>query len=280
MGQATTPTISPLDAVVADLIAKTRNEQKGFTLALAEKNGEVKVSFEEKLKPNNEFLPPADYRAHVLTEATSLVAFAQKYGTKESSVIYVGTDGATFVIDESVTKGSRETIRLDLPLSDDFAEWKEIFSDPHEHKELLQFLREHEDNLVDPNVLVVLSSIRATSTVNYESEIKDDGKTIGMVFKTQGGDEMKKFPKQFGIRLPVLRADEGDLEMWKSMAVNLTVEMPSHPTDKPTFTLFCPELRNVHRRRMSEEAAALREGLKGWLVVEGSYGTKPHEIKR
>lgn len=272
---------NPIDSVVGNLIETVARQGRGFTLGLLadEKDSDhLKITVEERLKPKDEWLPPVDYRNHVLTDTGSLVAFAQKYGSVERSVIYVGETGATFVVDEARELGSRETIRLELPLSDDFEEWTGIFGQPRYHKDLLQFLREHEDNLLEPQVLVAMQSIRTTATVNHESSITDDGKQVGMMFRVNGDENLVKFPKQFTIQLPVLQADEGETPKWERALVRLTVELPDSPQGRASFTLWCPELNTIHRRRMSKEAAALRKALDGWLVVEGSYGTRPHEL--
>lgn len=278
--QQQTLTPSPVDVVVTDLIDRIHKQNKGFVLGLAQEGGNLDVTVQQKLPERDLYQGPPDYRAHVLTDTDSFVAYAHKYGTAEKSVVIVGTEGATLTLEEQPEKGGRETMTLTLPKAEDFIEWSEAVGAALDHRQLLTFLMEHEDNLLDPKVLLAMQSVKATSTVNYESDIRDDGKTLGVVFKSQAGDELKSFPKAFDVVLPVLEADEADKGQWAKVNVKLTIDMPTTPQGKPTFTLFCPELRTVHKQRIRAEANLLRDALDGWLVIEGTYGTKPHELRR
>lgn len=275
-------TPSPIDPVVTHLVQAARGADKGFVLGLVEKGGKVDITFEEKLAPRDLYLAPSDYRAHTIEQTASFIQYAQKYGTPERSLVFVSTEGAVLVVDESKESGSREVVTLTLPRSDDFKEWGAIFGKPTAHKELLKFLMEHEDNLMEPQILAVMQTVRVNSQVNYESEIKDDGKTLGIVFKAAAGEELKKFPKEFNIVVPILAADEGDAASWAEFRarVRLSVELPDRPDGKPLFTLFCPEWKTLHRRRITAEATEIREELDGWLVAEGRFNTRPHELKR
>jgi hypothetical protein len=277
---------APVDDVVANLIQTVARKGRGFVLDLLEQPAsqagderKVIVEVKETLRPHDEWLPSADYAAHRLNTTDSLITFAEKYGDKDKSLIFFAESGCALVVDERVGKGSREVVTLSLPTSKDWNDWGAMLNKPLEHRDLLKFLLSHESNLADPGVLMAMSSVKATSTVNYESDIRDEGKSVGVFFKTSAGDELKKFPKEFGIVLPVLEADEGRDDD-AAARIRLDIQLPDGPQEKPKFSLYCSEWRATHKRRIEAEGQKLREALDGWTVVHGTYNTKQHESAR
>jgi hypothetical protein len=150
---------------------------------------------------------------------------------------------------------------------------------PLDHRSLLQFLLAHEVNLVDPTVLVSMASVKATSTVNYESDIRDEGKQVGILFKTTAGEELKRFPKQFDVRLPILEADEG-ADRVDVLTIRLEITLPDTPNEKPKFTLYCSNWRSKHKERIEREGEKIAKALDGWTVVHGKYQTRQHELAK
>lgn len=269
----------PVDDVVANLIQTVARKGRGFVLDLASEGDNVIVEVKESLRPHDEWQAPADYPAHRLQTTESLIAYAQKYGRTDKSLLFFSEAGCSLVVDESVEKGGRAVVTLSLPTSRDWQDWAGMLSKSLDHKSLLQFLLGHESNLTDPAILQSMASVKATSTVNYESDIRDEGKSVGVFFKTNAGDELKKFPKDFVIHLPVLEADEG--QTGDVMArIRLEITLPDAPQEKVKFTLYCSEWRSIHKARIEAEGEKLREALDGWTVLHGTYNTAKHELNR
>lgn len=270
----------PIDDVVAGLMTTIQRKGRGFALATAREGDKVTIEVKESLKPHDEWRPPADYRAHKIETTSSFIAYATRYGDEDKSLVFVSDTGAALVIDEQPEEGSREVVTMDLPQADDWKEWSATLGKPLLHKQLLEFLLVHEANLSDPGVLAAITSVKVNSTVNYESDIKDDGKTVGLVFKTtQAGEELKKFPKTFPISVPALQSDEGG-DRWQPATIRLEVNLPNEPQGKPTFTLYCSNWRHLLKQRIEREVDAIATALKGWTVVHGNFNTRDHELKR
>jgi hypothetical protein len=273
----------PIDDVIASLIQTVARKGKGFALSLAsapeqEARGAVTIEVKELAKARDEWTPPADYRAHVLTTAQSFVDYAKKYGTPEKSLVFFHETGAAVVIDDQVGRGQREVIRLPLPTSKDWNEWQCVLNKKLDHKTLLQFLLTHEANLSDPAILMAMSSVKATATVNFESDIQSDEKTNGVIFKATAGEALVKFPKRFGIHLPVLESDEGG-ESEAGAEIRLEVMLPDNAMEKVGFTLYCSTWRAILKSRIEAEGRKIGDLLDGWTVVHGTYGTVDHEAK-
>lgn len=267
----------PIDDIIAKLMETVARKGRGFILGTAVTDGIVGVEVKESLPPHDDWLPPADYRAHRLETTESFINYATRYGNKDKSLVFFHADGCALVIDEQVEKGGREVVTLKLPLSADWSDWTALLASELEHRDLLKFLFKHETNLLDPTILLAMSSVKATSTVNYESDINDDGKSVGIMFKTQAGEELKRFPKQFGIRLPVLQSDEGG-DRYETATLRLEIAMPDGPNEKPTFTLYCSNWRSILKARIQKEGESIGKALTGWTVVHGQYATLKHEL--
>jgi hypothetical protein len=243
---------APVDDVVANLIQTVARKGRGFVLDLAKEEGKVTVEVCESLRPHDDYLPPADHAAHQLLTTDSLITYATRYGDPKKSLVFFAEEGCSLVIDECVENGSRAVVTLDLPTSEDWDAWQGMLNRALDHRTLLQFLLAHEFNLVNPDILQSMASVKATSTVNYESDIRDEGKQVGIIFKTQAGEELKKFPKQFDVRLPILEADEG-ADRVDVLTIRLDITLPDSPSQKVSFTLYCSNWRSKHKERVERE---------------------------
>ncbi len=261
----------PIDTIVANLIRGISERGRGFVLGLAKdtEGKEISIKVSEEVKPHDEWIPRAGLRAHVIESTESFIAYALLYGTPESSLVMFNDDGCTLTIDEAVERGKREVIRFPLDKSDPWEEFEAILEAPMGHKEMLRFLMAHESNLIEPAILKAMQSVRATATVNFESDIRDDGDTLGMIFKTSAGEELKKFPKLVGLSLPVLAMD--DEEEFVEVHLRLEVRLPEQPQGQPSFTFYCSEWDRIAQLRIRQEGEKIRAGLPGWAVINGAY---------
>jgi hypothetical protein len=270
---------APVDDVVANLIQTVARKGRGFVLDLAKEEGKVTVEVKESLRLHDDYLPPADHAAHELLTTESLITYALRYGDPKRSLVFFAEDGCSLVLDNGVEKGSRAVVTLDLPTSEDWQAWQGVLNRALDHKTLLQFLLAHEVNLVNPDILQSMASVKATSTVNYESDIRDEGKQVGIIFKTQAGEELKRFPKQFDVRLPILEADDG-ADRVDVLTIRLEITMPDTPQQKVTFTLYCSNWRSKHKERVEREGGKIADALEGWTVVHGKYQVRRHELNK
>jgi hypothetical protein len=171
-------------------------------------------------------------------------------------------------------RGRLEVVRMAFIRSDDWVAWGTILANGAiDHKTLYKFLLKQEHNLTDGNLLAAVGSIRVNSTVNYESDLQEFGESVGMLFKTAAGEELKKFPKQLAIVLPVLEEDQ-DADRWASATVRLNVQMPAGPTDKPMFTMICSKWEQILLARIRAEGKKIVDELgSDWAgrVLHGEY---------
>lgn len=273
----------PIDEVARNLMQTIHAKGRGFVLGVTktqeDAEGTTKIEVVESLRPHDEYEPPAAYRAHAIKDTESFVGYATRYGDSKASLILFSDAGAMLSLNEQVEKGDRELVWMSFDESDDWKEWTNALKAGSNHRDLLRFLMAHEHNLVEPAVLKAMQSMKMNSTVNVESDVKDDGETVGIVMKTSAGEELKRFPKSFYIHLPILQQDVAAENQSEKLArISLEVVMPDQPMKGPTFLLHCSTWRQIKQVRINEEGERIREGLPGWTVVQGEHKTKPRRL--
>ena len=198
-------------------------------------------------------------------------------------MIFIGEDRATVTLDEQIERGEREQAHLDFVLADDYRDWGLILGsakgEPLSHQPLLRWLMAHEHNLADPSVLQAMQSVSITATLDYQSEITDNGDTVSAIFKTTRGEDAKTFPKQFEISLAVLEQDILKAD-WADATISLELITPATPKDdsKPSFRLSCPTWKHLQIERIARERQSITADLDGWAVFHGVHKTEPRMI--
>lgn len=269
----------PIDDVVADIVQTIRNKGRGFVLGLTpDDGGKTAIEVKESLPVHDEWQAPAAYRSHAIEDTPSFVAYALRYGDPKGSVVFYNDDMAVISIAEEVATGDREIVSMPFTESEDWEAWGEVLATPHSHKELLQFLMTRAHTLVDPTVLVSMQAMKINSVVNLESDIRDDTKTLGIMVKTNAGEELKKFPKTFDLLLPVLAQDGNDIASFAKATIRLDIQLPDEPKDGPAFTLFCSVWSQIKRGRTDAEGQKIRDGLTDWTVIRGTHKTTPRRL--
>ena len=230
------------------------------------------IEVRESLKPHDEYEKLADWRDHALHDTESFIAYASRYGTKERSLVLFDKSKFTLVIDELAERGDRETIDMAVVFSPDWIAWGNMLNKPLKHRELLNFALRQEHNFNEGGVLASMQSMRINSVVNLESDIRDDGNNIGITIKTNAGEELRKFPKQFTLNLPVLEQDI-DSDILTVAKIRLNIALPTEAKDGPVFTLYCSAWDQVAISRIRAEGDVVRKALKDWTVVHGAFKT-------
>jgi len=249
--------------------------------ALAESLAFTSIEVRDALPPIDEYQRPADVRKHGLGDTESFIAYAQRYGTPDRSLIFYNEQHATLTLDEQVDRGDREVVTLDFRESEDWRDWSEVLGRPKGHRELLNFLVNHEHTLDDAAIIEPLRTLRMKSTVNIDSDVQDTGDTIGIVFNTNGNEELKKFRRVIPLRLPVLEQDVDDADRYESVELRMEVTLPQRSEEAPKFTLNCSVWRTVKVRRVRAEGQVIREALgDGWTVVHGQHDVTKRRIGR
>jgi hypothetical protein len=233
------------------------------------------IEVRQSLPPIDEYEPPAAYRKHTINDTASFIDYARRYGVKEKSLVFFAEDGCVLVIDEQIAAGVREGIAMPFRLSDDWQHWTARLAKAQTHRDLVVFLRQHEHNIEDASVLLAMGQLRMNATISIESDVRDEGDNLAIAVKTSGGEEMKRFPKKFMIRLPVLEQDLEPADLVEA-EIALEIDMPTEPKETPRFTLWCSRWRQIRVERVRREGDVIREGLAGWTVLHGtaSYATR------
>jgi hypothetical protein len=264
---------SKIDAVINKLIDDIHGRGNGFVLDLAKgQDGQQKILVQEALKPVDEYMPPAKGRQHTIGDTASFMTYAARYGDKAQSLVIYSDERCVLVLDESLEDGDREFATMPFARSPEFLAWARMFGASINHKALLKHLLLNTHTLVQPEVLESMRSVNINATIDNKSDIQEDAKSIGVLIKTTKGDQLKKFPKSFDVRLPVLEPDATDEEAWRTVTVRLQVELPDDPTKGVSFLLYCTEWPMQVRERVAEEMELVRDALKDWTVVRGWAG--------
>jgi uncharacterized protein DUF2303 len=273
----------PIDDAVSRLLEAIEGKNKGFILDLAKDADNEKHVIIEVRRPmprHDEYQAPPAYRNHRIDTTDSFISFAKKYGDNEKSLVFVNEKRMVLVINEAIDKGNRETAIMTFTPSDDWNEWTVVQAEPHTHKQLLRFLMEHEHNLRNPELLAVMQSVRVNSTVDFESELTDAGDKVGIVYKTNKGEELKQFPKQIVIAVPVLDLDATeDVDRGVTAALKLDIQMPEKPGEVPRFQLSCSRWHLIYRERVQAEGRKVAEALGSMSVIAGEIGVTERKIQ-
>lgn len=270
----------PLDSVLSTLIADARASRRGFALEVAGEPGDRTFRVEQTLPPVDEYVPPVSLRSHKLEDVVSLIAFAQKYGSKEKSAVIFNDEGVVLVVDDSITNGQRERISTSFAFSHDWLAWSRVFGSQVEHRPMLEFLLLQQQNLVDVKIIDAMRLIRATSQVKLDSDLRVESETVGVIFTATAGEELVRFPREFTLQIPVLDIDVDSPEAWARVPVRVEIRLPTEPKQPVRFILLAPTLQAVRRQRVNLELDILREALEGWLVVRGQHQETPRLIGR
>lgn len=273
-----------LDGVVAEMIDSARKNADGFVLHLAKKVEEggapVQIEVQPRRAAPDEWRPPAHLRAHELLDAESLVTFANRYGTMDNSLILYDDDRVQFVINELVDRGERELVLLNWKYSPEWKAWTGLLTAPVDHRTLLTHLILQQHTLEQPDILARCRDVKATFTANIESDLRTEKETIGVVFKSQAGESLIKFPSAFDVILPCLDVDLEDATKWVRLPVRLEVQLPREPNQPVMFQLLSPTLNAVRRERLGDAMRFVQDELPGWTIVRGKHGGKPVSMPR
>lgn len=270
----------PIDGVLGTLIADARARNRGFALSVAQdvsdQGKDITFTVEQTLPPADEWEPPAPYRQHIVNDVDSLVAMAKKYSSAADGLILVNDAGVTLILNECPYKGKRERVTLDWEFSKAWQEWSTFVNgEPQQHKPLFKFLTRRQADLAEPEVLQAMRSIKATATVKLDSNLRDLGESVGVIFETTAGDDLVKFPKDFEVCLSVF--EDGDRA---TIRLNVEIGMPQEPRAPVTFMLLSEQWDRVKREAIKGELAKLRAALPDWTIVRGEHDELQRQIGR
>lgn len=279
---------NPLDQVVRQMLQEKRQAGKGFTLGVMageDENGDVDphnviVTVTETLPPVDDYVPPSKLRAHVLHDTDSFIAYAQKYGNADESLVFISEDEAVFTIEEVIWEGDRERVCMPFKKTMEFEQWSKILNNPMPHRTLFKSLTLLTHTLEDATILERLRKMKVDVQVVHDSDIQEGDETLGILVKSGKGEDLQKFPKTFEIAVPVMDQDLVDRESWLVAEVRLQIDLPVNQDQSPAFTLLCSEWAVLTRQRIKIEMDAIRDGLEHFTVVMGHPAEMSRRIGR
>ena len=274
---------TPLDPVLSKLIKDAAGANRGFALGLADRmrddgKTELAIRVEQVLPPVDEYERPVSWRSHAVEDVESLIAIATKYSGEEKGLILYTDEGATLCLDETKERGQRELIRLAFKHSPEFVAWRALLSQPQQHKPLLEAILKLQHTLVDPKILVAMRQVKLSWEANHESDLRVEGETFGVTFKSKAGSELIQFPRAWSVCVPVLDRDLADEAGWIAVEIKLEVEMPTRPDTPILFKLFSPRLGIAVRSRIDAELAKVRSALEGWTIARGTHNQASRHV--
>lgn len=268
----------PMDQVLGDLILRASKNGGSWALDLLD-DGKG-FSFKHELPPVDEYEPPAAIRSHTFDDPMSLATYAGIHGDSEKALIFFDDQSIDLVMDDSIERGAREIMRCSWKYSIDFEWWMDVIGKVIPYQKLRDVLPLHAHTLDSPEMLGALRNIKYTETVKYDSEIKPDEATHGIVFEVKGGHEtIRKIPREFNINVPILDCDVISEDGHKVITVHVEVQMPSKPGEPLYIIMVCPDLERARRKRldaaMKEIASALGDK---WLILAGQCKVTPRRV--
>lgn len=214
-------------------------------------------------------------RDHKLKDATSLVNYAEKYAPKDKAIVFVADDAIRLVIADDLEKGTREIVTVAFELSAEWKAWSALINgNPLTHRQLLDFLLMWKHTLDKPEILDSMRSVSVRAEFKQDSDLQDEGDTVGVFYKATAGDNLVRFPKEFSLVLPVFDEDAEDEGLWPTVEVTLVVQLPREHTDEVKFLLRSSDWIKSRRERIFKEVEALRADMSEYLILRGTPAYK------
>jgi hypothetical protein len=275
----------PLDGPLARLIDAASADGRGFALEVTRdiaagpgKDAPVAshvFTVRQELPPHDEWEPPAPYRNHLVYDVPSLVALGRKYSSADAGLVMVDDAGVTLVIDETPERGRRELIKLVWKNSPQYERWSAVVNRSEiDHKGLLRLLLRNQDDLDDATLVDQLRSVKASATVKMNSDLRDMGNSVGVIFESSGSDDMLKFPKVFRVCIPILDDDTEAIDV----DIKLETKLPEQQGQGVRFVLTSDQFDEVRRDAIKSRLQNLRDELDGWTVVRGTHKETDREL--
>lgn len=276
---------APIDAIVSTLAHGTTQAGAGWVLGmiadLESQSGvrQHRIEFKPVLPDVDDWEPPVDWRKHQFHDPASIVEYAKKYGGADKSIVFWNKDTISLVLDEGVAKGEREVLTCPWTYAPDFITWQSLLGKPTPYSLLRKQLPALAHTLDDIGLLVALRDIRYSEETKYDSTVKEDGASYGVVFTVNGtGDTLKQIPKDFKVRVPILDIDVVNPAQYAVLTVKVHLQMPEESGDPLNIVLVSPEFEQTRRLRLANEVARLTSALDGWLVVNGVHQEEPRKF--
>ncbi len=271
--------LSPIDEALARLCVGMGDGGFSVRLERSMKDGEraLEYTVRRAVGDADEWIPPARRPAHVFLDAESLVLYTKKYSSAEKGLVCISDTEIRLVLDEGIERGVRSGGTAKFRFSRAWEAWMSVMEKPIDHKTFGRLVLNHSETVVDQSVIKAVRSVSLTATVKRDSDLRDDGDTMTVVFSTSGGDSMARFPKRFAISCPVLVDDDAAefAEFIEQFDVRVEILFPSKPDDPLKFMLSSHEMDRVKRRRLARVAENVRSSLGGWTVLRAEHAEVP-----
>lgn len=277
---------SPLDSLLIKAISEAGRDGRGFAVRMADEASEAGVKQlvyrvdQAPQLPVDEYEAPVDWRAHRVQDVQSLVALATKYSDAQRGLVLFTDGGAVLSLDETRERGKRELVHLKFVYSPEYLAWVNLTSRPLAHRELFESLLRFQHTLEDADILNAMRTVKVGWCVNTDSDVRVDGETFGVFYKSQADNTLVNFPRQFDIRIPILDKDVAEETAWVVQNVRLEIEMPKKPDEPVLFRLYAPKLAMAVRRRIDLELQVVRDGLPSWCIARGEHQQTARTVMR
>lgn len=238
------------------------------------------IEVRETLPPIDEYIRPSDYRRHHINDTDSFITYAKRYGDKEKSLVFYDESGAVIILDEQQERGERERALMRFDLSAEWKAWSAMLNNVVSHKTLLKHLLLNSHTLATPEILESVRKVRTSATVDTDSTIQEDAKSLGVIIKTAAGEDLAKFPRQIDLHLPVLQQDIDHESSWVDLTLRLNIELPDDPRQNVSFTFTCAEWQSTRTKRITSEGSRIQAELDGFTCIHGAACYEPRSIGR
>ena len=277
---------SKIDEVVNKMIDAATDKGDGFVLGLlknaeneyGEADGFSRIEVRASRIEPDEFQRIADGRNHIISDVKSFIDYTKKYGDPDKSLIFYNQDGASLTIDEFVDRGEREIVSIAFEKSDEWKMWNLLLTKLLTHRDLNKALVKLTHTIIKPEILLAMRKMKMNVQVVHDSDLQEDDRTIGVLVKSSKGEDLKKFPKQFDIRLPFLDQDVTDKDAWIDATIHLNIELPDDPTKPCTFDFNCHEWNALMRDRVLKDGQLIRDELSDFTIIHGYHKTFQRKV--
>ena len=198
----------------------------------------------------------------------SFVAFVKSWGNDANDTIYWTTERVVAVLNEEDLKsgqGDQDTVHFAFTRPNVAERWLSALGRRFNHKDFKEFLELRFNEIAGgAGFFARIANLSLAQTFDYNAKLDTD-QTFSVAFKSDAGPDVAQLPKVVEVTIPLING----LEKPFTLKLRLRLKAPTQAGESPAFWFEWDDREDVLEEAAKAAAAAIAEGLPGWLVVHG-----------
>ncbi len=204
---------------------------------------------------------------YILNSLQGVLDLIARKGDAQKSVVFYNDSNIQVILDDTITDRNKDTAIYAFANSLAYTHWKNIFGKAFQQKELVDFLKNHPEDVVGgvDSLIGAVSKLKITTEIVGDYQY-DDNNNITFMFKSKDGEGAASIPAKIILCIPIFN----ESDFIPEMEIELQLNKPKSETEKPTIVLTCPRIEFYRKAAVDYTVNALKEALEGFLIMAGS----------